>query len=66
MFVKNNKAKTFHLANRTKSRILAHDGGLMVVENHFENGAVAPEHAHKHEQAGYIAKGKFKFSIKNV
>lgn len=63
MFVKNKKAKAFDLVNGIESKILVHNGNLMVVENHFDKGTVALEHAHKHEQAGYIAKGKFEFLI---
>jgi len=63
MFVKNNEAKAFDLADGINSRILGHGGELMVVENRFAQGAFAPKHTHKHEQAGYIAKGKFEFTI---
>lgn len=63
MFVKNNEAKPFSLGEGVNSRMLGYGGDLMVVENHFQRGAVGAEHSHKHEQAGYIVKGKFEFTI---
>lgn len=63
MFAKNDEAKVFSLGEGIESRILGNGGSLMVVENHFEKGALGPSHTHEHEQAGYIAKGKFEFTI---
>ncbi len=63
MFVKNNHAKEFKLAEGIHSKILGHGGVLMAVENHFEKEAMAPNHSHFHEQVGYVAKGKFEFTI---
>lgn len=65
MFVKNDEAKKFDLAEGVKSRILGHDSGLMVIENTFIKGAMAPNHTHEHEQAGYVVKGKFEFVIED-
>ncbi|WP_432664652.1 cupin domain-containing protein [Wukongibacter baidiensis] len=63
MFVKNNEGKKFSLAKGITSKILGHGGKLMLVENHFKEGVVAPMHSHENEQTAYIAKGKFEFTI---
>lgn len=63
MFVKNDEAKIFSLGAGIESRILGKGGSLMIVENHFKKGALGPSHTHIHEQAGYISKGKFEFTI---
>lgn len=63
MFFKNSEVKSFELAKGINSKILGYGGELMTVENHFEKGAIAPNHAHLHEQTGYIVKGKFEFEI---
>ena len=36
---------------------------LSVQHFHIEPGASIPEHSHEHEQAGYIARGTFRFKI---
>lgn len=63
MFTLNSNGKSFIIAEGIKSKILSHEGGLMVVENQFVKGSIADSHAHFHEQAGYIVKGKFEFTI---
>lgn len=44
-------------------KILAYTDELMVVENHFEKGAVGALHHHPHTQATYVVSGKFEFEI---
>ncbi|MCD6435916.1 MAG: cupin domain-containing protein [Clostridiales bacterium] len=63
MFVKKGKAMKFDLTKGILSSIMGNGGNLMIVENVFVKGAVADMHAHPHEQAGYVVKGKFKFTI---
>lgn len=41
-------------------RVLAHSGGMMLVEFRFEKGGVGEPHRHAgHEQIGYILEGVF-------
>ena len=47
-------------------RVLAYDEGMMIVENTFVAGAVAPVHSHPHLQTAYIAEGEFTFEIDGV
>lgn len=63
MFVRDEKALKFNLAEGADSRILGHGGSMMVVENRFEKGVVIPDHAHEHEQCGYIVSGVYDFTI---
>ena len=36
---------------------------VMVVENHFEKGAVGALHSHPHTQITYVVSGRFEFTI---
>ena len=36
---------------------------VMVVENHFDKGAVGALHSHPHTQITYVVSGKFEFTI---
>lgn len=42
-------------------KILVHNDELMMVEVHFEKGAVGSVHAHPHQQMSYILSGLFAF-----
>lgn len=44
-------------------KILAYADELMLVENHFEKGAVGALHHHPHTQATYVIKGSFEFEV---
>jgi quercetin dioxygenase-like cupin family protein len=44
-------------------KIKAHQGTMMMVEVHFENGAIGYNHTHEHEQAAYCLEGEFEFTI---
>lgn len=46
-----------------RRKILRADGGLMMMEVHFEEGAEGYEHAHPHEQMSYCLKGAMAFTI---
>lgn len=63
MFIMHKEGKQFDLAKGIHSTILGHGGGLMAVENRFDKGAVAPNHAHVHEQTVYIVNGVFEFYL---
>lgn len=44
-------------------RVLAYSDDLMLVENHFQKGAVGALHHHANTQATYVVSGKFQFTI---
>lgn len=44
-------------------KILSYTVELMVVENHFEKGAVGALHQHPHTQITYVVSGQFEFEI---
>ncbi|SFT07543.1 Cupin domain protein [Paenibacillus sp. BC26] len=46
-----------------RRKILRADGGLMMMEVHFESGAEGYEHDHPHEQMSYCLKGAMAFII---
>lgn len=39
-------------------KVLAHGGGMMIVEVRFKAGTLVAEHAHPHEQASYVVSGR--------
>ncbi len=61
--VKNAEGKRFSLASGITANILGHGGQLMLVENTFSKGAIAPSHQHPHEQVCYIVEGSFEFTL---
>ncbi len=63
MFVKNIDTISQPCGDGVTRKILAHDGGLMMVEVSFNKGAVGEVHKHPHEQISYIASGSFEFDI---
>ena len=44
-------------------RTLTFGERLMLVEVRLDAGAVVPEHAHHHEQTGYLIRGRFLFQL---
>lgn len=44
-------------------KVLGHEGGMMIVQNDFEKGAVGAMHSHPHEQTTYVQSGRFLFTI---
>ena len=65
-FFMNEEIPFEELGNGVKRKILAHNEPLMVVEVHFEEGAVGYQHTHFHSQATYVLEGKFKFTVNGV
>ncbi|WP_438444387.1 cupin domain-containing protein [Gorillibacterium sp. sgz5001074] len=49
-----------------KRCILNANGGLMMMEVHFEQDAEGYQHSHVHEQMSYCLKGKIAFTIEGV
>ena len=46
-----------NLGNGLKRKILAYHENLMMVEVHFEKGAVGEIHSHPHQQMTYVLEG---------
>ncbi|MDD5850389.1 MAG: cupin domain-containing protein [Firmicutes bacterium] len=44
-------------------RVLAYSDDLMLVENHFQKGAVGAMHHHSNTQITYVVSGVFRFTI---
>lgn len=63
MFVQNNDVEYEILDEKSKRKILAHEGNLMMVEVSFEKGGVGSIHKHIHEQISYLAKGTVEFNL---
>ncbi len=51
------------LGNGIKRKIVAYSDNIMVCELSFAKDAVGALHSHPHEQATYILKGSFEFTI---
>lgn len=51
------------LGNGVKRKILAYGSELMLVEVHFEEGAVGDMHTHPHAQTTYVLSGEFEFTV---
>ena len=49
------------MAKGVQRRILVHNEDLMMVEVHFEKGAIGAMHSHPHQQMSYILSGSFEF-----
>lgn len=63
MIIHNDAVEYEELSEKSRRKILAHQGGMMMVEVVFDKGGVGEAHWHPHEQISYIAKGKFAFNI---
>ncbi len=63
MFVRHDDCPLEDLGGGVRRRILAHAGGLMQVEVHFDEGAVGALHSHPHEQLTHVLSGEFEFTI---
>ena len=51
------------LGGGVKRRVLAYNEQMMMVEVHFEEGAVGSAHTHPHLQSSYVLSGAFRFTI---
>lgn len=49
-----------------KRKILAFDNRVMLVNVHFEAGAIGALHEHYHTQVTYVAKGRFDVTINGI
>ena len=62
-YVLNEDAPLEDLGDGIKRKVLSYHESLMVVEVHFEEGAIGAMHSHPHEQITYILEGEFEFNI---
>lgn len=46
-----------------KRKIMGYDDKVMLVNVHFEEGAVGDMHSHYHSQVTYIVSGEFEFTV---
>jgi len=46
-----------------RRRVLAHGGGLMLVQFEFDAGVTSWHHHHPHEQVGYVVSGEIDFEM---
>lgn len=60
-FLKNSGVLLQDLGQGVKRKVLIHNDDLMMVEVHFQKGAVGSVHAHTHQQMTYILSGVFEF-----
>lgn len=51
------------LGGGTSRKVLAYNEQMMMVEVHFEQGAVGSSHTHPHFQSTYVKEGRFCFTI---
>lgn len=65
MVVKYNEVQGTDIGGGITRRILAHAGGMMIVEATFQKGAVGTAHRHPHEQVSYILSGKFRYTMED-
>jgi len=62
-FVFNDEIDSESTAPGIVRKILAYTDELMLVENHFEKGAIGAMHHHPHTQITYVISGVFEFTI---
>ncbi len=60
-FLKTSNALLQDMGQGVKRKILVHNDDLMMVEVHFQKGAVGSVHSHTHQQMTYILSGVFEF-----
>ncbi len=52
-----------YVGDGVKRRVMAYSDNIMVCEVLFEKDAIGELHKHPHEQATYITKGSFEFTV---
>ncbi|MFV0566510.1 MAG: cupin domain-containing protein [Flavobacteriaceae bacterium] len=55
-----------NLGGGVKRKIMAYDDNIMLVNVHFETGAIGAMHKHHHTQVTYVASGEFEFTVGNT
>ncbi|MBI9093559.1 MAG: cupin domain-containing protein [Sphaerochaeta sp.] len=60
-FMMHSETTAQDMAQGVQRRVLVHNEDLMMVEVHFEKGAIGALHSHPHQQMSYILSGSFEF-----
>jgi len=63
VFFQNNEIETEKINPKVERKIMCYDTDLMLVKVLFEKGGIGEPHKHPHQQASYVAKGKFEVEI---
>lgn len=61
-YILNKEVELEQLEHGVSRKVLSHSENIMIVEVHFEQGAVGSVHTHTHEQIAYVVSGKFEFT----
>ncbi|MFI3230967.1 MAG: cupin domain-containing protein [bacterium] len=59
----NDEIEFITVNEKIKRKIVARGGDMMIVEVHFQEGAIGDLHEHFHEQVSYCIKGKLEFDV---
>ncbi len=51
------------VSEKIRRKIVARGGEMMIVEVHFQKGAIGSLHEHIHEQVSYCISGKLEFDV---
>ncbi|GAA0178916.1 cupin domain-containing protein [Clostridium sediminicola] len=62
-FFHNKDIELEKVEDKIERKIVAHGGDMMIVEVHFQKGAIGAMHEHFHEQVTYCTKGKLEFTV---
>ena len=65
MYTKNENGIFQDLGDGVTRKILSYSETMMVVELHFEKGAIGALHKHVHEQIGYVIQGSLELTDKD-
>lgn len=65
-FFEGDKIKLDDLGDGLSRKVLAYNDNLMCCEVYFEEGTVAAQHNHPHEQITYVITGEFEFLVGGV
>lgn len=63
MFEKQSEAGYMPAVPGIKLKTLVYGEKTLMVEFRLDEGAVLPQHAHPHEQAGYLVRGRIRLAI---
>ncbi len=59
----NKEIELTRVNEKIQRKIVARGGDMMIVEVHFEEGAVGDLHEHFHQQVSYCISGKLEFEV---
>ncbi len=62
-FIETNKMDWQEFVPGLKRKFMGYNDDIMMVQIHFEKGAIGALHKHPHNQSTYVASGKFEVTI---